>query len=87
MSKSNREAIAMVVGLSLAAILMIWLASGRTACVKVGNEAIFVNDLIPTKTGIVYTHNGIRHNSDNTTYVYADNPESCAEIFPKVINE
>lgn len=83
MSKSNREAIAMVFGLALAAILMIWLASGRSACVKIDNEVIFVNGLIPTKTGIVYTYNDIRYNSDNTTYVYADNPESCAEIFPQ----
>ncbi len=82
MSKSDKEAIAMVIGLALAAILMIWLVSGSSACVKIDNKVIFVDNLVASNYGISYTYNGISYKSNNTTYVYANEPNSCDEIFP-----
>ena len=82
MSKSSKEAIAMVIGLALAAIFMIWLVSGSSACVKVGDEVFFVDDLVSSNYGVVYTHNDIKYKSNDATYVYANDPNSCDEIFP-----
>lgn len=83
MSNKQGEYVFSIAAIILAFMLMYWLASGSSACIKTDNDVIFVEDLTVAQSHISYTYDGINYKSNNATYVYADNPASCDEIFPQ----